>query len=77
MIHTATQLKAIVKNRGSSNLLRRRVEIIKQIENDPDIKKHWKEYQDSYDYATIFSLNDVINALNTLLNQMDQIQEKK
>jgi predicted nucleotidyltransferase component of viral defense system len=65
-----TALIATADKRGTSTLLDRRLEIIGQIENDADIQKHWKEYQESYDYALMFSLANVIDAINKLYDQI-------
>ena len=63
-------LIATTDKRGTTALLDRRIEIITQIENDTDIQKYWIEYQDSYDYATMFSLTDVIAAINNLFEKI-------
>jgi len=65
-----TALIATADKRGTTALLDRRTEIIGQIENDADIQKHWNEYQQSYDYAAMFSLADVISAVNKLFDQI-------
>ncbi len=65
-----TALIATADKRGTTELLERRTEIIEQIENDADIQKHWNEYKDSYDYASMFSLADVIAAVNKVFDQI-------
>lgn len=65
-----TALVATADKRGTTALLDRRIEIIRQIEDDADIQKHWNEYQESYDYAAMFSLADVIATVNKLFDQI-------
>lgn len=64
-------LMATSEKRGTRAILERRVEIVEQIRKDLDIQKHWEEYQNSYDYAAIFSLEDVIRAVNTLFEKIE------
>ena len=64
-------LMATSEKRKTRAILDRRVEIVEQIRKDSDIQKHWEEYQNSYDYATIFSLEDVIRAVNTLFEKIE------
>ncbi|MBR0145862.1 MAG: hypothetical protein IJM25_04270 [Eubacterium sp.] len=43
---------------------------MEQIEGDADIQKHWQDYQEKYDYATMFEWPYVLAAINKLFEEI-------
>ena len=63
-------LNATSEKRGTTGLLERRVSIMEQIQNDLDLQHLWSEYQKNYDYAEMFSWEDVIGAVSGLFDRI-------
>ena len=64
-------LIATAEQRGSTPMLKRRIEIMNQIMTDSDVQGYWSEYLNSYDYAAVYGFEEVIKAVNELFSKIN------